>query len=97
MLSTPIIHAINSGKIDADLSQISEAVKQRRKAIERQFSATLAPGQIITLNDRIRPKRLVGKQAKIVKVNQTTASVKLVEPDHRYRGEVRCPLCYITA
>jgi tyrosine-protein phosphatase YwqE len=96
MTATPIINAIVNGHLDGEFDKIKDAIKLRKRTKEQAVGLHLTPGQEVTLNERIRPKRLVGKKAKVVKVNQTTVTITLVETDSRYRGQVKCPLSFIT-
>ena len=89
---------IINGKLDDHLSSISDFIKMRRQKLAAQFGNSLSSGDTVTFNSKTRPKYLIGKQAEVIRVNKTTATVKPLEAAGRFSGEpIRCPLSLLDA
>ena len=85
---------------EAQLSQIEQAVKQRKEIVLSRMVLDLKPKDIVRFNSKTRPKYLVGLEAEVTKVNQKTVGVKIVEGDvfkaRRYgKSAFRCPISLI--
>lgn len=95
MTTEEIIQAIVGGDVDDDLRSIAQACKDRQKAAASTLRYVLKVGDKVAFNSNIRPAYLQGLKAVVRKVNQTTATVDVVEADRyrarRYATGVRCP------
>lgn len=90
-----IVTAIYNGELDDVLGAVGLAIEVRREQIAKQFSRSLAVGDVVEFTDDIRPKYLIGKTARVEKINRKTVTVSCPdEPSYkRYRNSegVRCP------
>lgn len=86
-----VIDDIANGKHDAVLDRILDTARARRKATETSRLHAMQPGDKIRIKDT-RPKYLNGCTGEVVKINQTTASVKLdTPPQPKWGGTIRVP------
>jgi hypothetical protein len=86
-----------------DLRDISNFVNECSKDLQRQagaaVAATLRKGAKVRISFKanLRPRYILGTEAEVIKVNQTTATIRLGEviggTGRFYTGqEIRCPL-----
>jgi hypothetical protein len=108
--TTAVIDIINEAIANSELSyedlhEIGDHVRECRKELQRQKGARVAAqitnGSTVSIrrDANLSPKYILGTVAKVVKINQTTASILLGHVnspgnDSRfYTGQViRCPL-----
>lgn len=98
MLRDEFIAAILAGEFDDQEQRIYDAFKQRRRVLAATTMASIGPGDTVVIQNT-RPKYLNGLRATVVNVNQTTASVRFVDPlgAKRYgHGIVRVPASCLT-
>lgn len=94
-MTSPIILSIINGEADADLDEITRAIRVRREVLTSITVGKLVPGSQVHFSDSIRPKYLAGMTATVVKVNPKSVIVSC--PDDpaygRFRNgkNIRCP------
>ena len=91
-----MIDDIKQGKYDNDLDTIAKAVKARKQALQPQIWE-FSVGDLVTLNENTRPKRLQGKMAEVVKVNRTKIVINIsgISYPDKYSGNVTVPLALV--
>lgn len=106
MQAAEVVQAIASGEFDGDIGVISEAIADRKKSLKglaaAQVGAELVAGDRVRLQDDapLRPKYILSVELEVEKVNQTTATVKVVNegdlpPNSKWRFGFRAPLAYL--
>jgi hypothetical protein len=91
-----LLDAIAAGELDSHLTAVADAVDARRHLLHTVRSATalaeLCIGDVVRINHTVRPQYLHGACARIVAIDDRTATVQLERPVGRFRsGQVRCP------
>jgi hypothetical protein len=91
-----LLDAIAAGELDSHLTAIADAVDARRHLLHTVRSATalaeLCIGDVVRINHSVSPQYLHGAYARIVAIDDRTATVQLERPVGRFRsGQVRCP------
>ena len=91
-----MIDDIKQGKYDNDLDTIAKAVQARKQALLPQIWE-FSVGDLVTLNEHTRPKRLQGKMAEVVKVNRTKIVINIsgISYPDKYSGNVTVPLALV--
>lgn len=75
--NTSVQYDILSGKHDAVLDAISQAVAQRRQVLARHELTSIKIGDNVRFSARIRPRYLSGLTAKVTKVNGASVTVDI--------------------
>lgn len=89
-----LFEAIADGSLDAHRDAIYERFRRRDSMQRMEKVAAFAPGDTVVFNDKVRPAYLKGVKATVVKVNQTSVSVRIDNPLQagRYGGITKCPV-----
>ena len=95
MKGKTVAAAIAVGALDASLDDIAEAVRLRQKAVARQTAASVSVGARVRLNDKVRPRRMIGAVGVVTKVNEASVMVRFEERDARFGGECRVSVTLI--
>lgn len=92
-----IVRFILDGEADSFIPAIKEAISMRKEILNDEKMLFLSAGDIVRFNRSTRPKYLQGLRATVVKPNQKTITVRILEEDkisaRKYGwGEFRTPL-----
>ncbi len=97
VLLTELLEAIADGSMDQHEQTIRDALRRRETMRGMTKIATIQVGDKVVFNDKVHPAYLTGFPCTVVKVNQTTVSVRIDE-SHRARagkwglGTTKCPI-----
>ena len=91
-----LLDAIAAGDLDHSLHALGDAVHARLALLQTVKAAgalaQLNVGDVVRLNDRVRPRYLHGAQGRVVAVHERDAAICLERPIGRFgAGEIRCP------
>ena len=91
-----LLDAIAAGDLDHSLRALADAIHARLALLQTVKAAGalahLNVGDVVRLNDRVRPRYLQGAQGRVVAVHERDATVWLERPIGRFgTGEIRCP------
>ena len=91
-----LLDAIAAGDLDHSLHALGDAVHARLALLQTVKSAgalaQLNVGDLVRLNDRVRPRYFHGAQGRVVAVHERDATICLERPIGRFgSGEIRCP------
>lgn len=94
-----IVDAIIGGDADEGLTQVSEALRQRRKALEAVKRTDFRVGDRVVFNQAAKPKYLAGIGATVIGLNPSTVVLNIDEHARarRFKGArgVRCPVAIV--
>lgn len=91
-----LLEAIAAGDLDDHLIPVADAVHARQHLLNTVRSATalaeLCVGDVVRMNQTVRPRYLQGVHGTVVDIDDRTAIVQLQRPKGRFRsGQIRCP------
>lgn len=89
---TQLVSAIATGKLDSNLPELSDLIRERRERTAKKLAYTLQAKDIVVLCN-LRSKSVNGQRAQVIQVNRTTVTVKLDrDRDKPFAPATRVPL-----
>jgi hypothetical protein len=90
-----LLDAIADGELDHSLYALADAVQARLTLLQTVKAAgalaQLNVGDLVQLNDKVRPRYLYGAQGRVVAVDERDATIVLSRPIGRFSsGQIRC-------
>lgn len=93
---------ILDGKYDAFRFHLMDALQARSQALMPKVAKLAARdfriGNLVKFNDKVSPKYLIGRTAKVTKVNRERVKIVLAEDCGRFRAgkQIACPVSILT-
>lgn len=76
-----VLQELPKGTYDRQLDLFQQAIISRRKVLTLSKGYQLVAGDIVAFNNKTKPRYLIGIQARVEKINQTTAYCRIVDSE----------------
>lgn len=80
-MNETLLSEILDGFYDSELGALERAIRERKDSLNLRKIYSFKSGDMVEFNFSVRPKYLKGLKAKVVRANQKTLTVSIVEED----------------